>query len=129
MHVATTFLNADLDIASREDLAALAAVLQSRLIALHVGRIRRTYVARFELRTHPRTPDVALRGLLAAVESLPARHRAAWRRATTRDFNIGIQAGAEPHHWEFALAPATVIRVGRAGGRIVTTVYGAAGSA
>jgi hypothetical protein len=122
----TTFLNVDLDISSREDLASLAAALGPRLIALHVGRVRRTYRARLELGTQPRSPDAAIRRLVAAVRRLPVRQQACWRRATTRDFNIGIQAGDEPRHIEFPVAPATVSMVGKVGGRIVITVYGAA---
>jgi hypothetical protein len=126
MYAETTFLNVDLDISSQEDLASLAAALQPRLIALHVGRIRKRYWARFELRTQPRSPDVAIRRLVAAIERLPARQRASWKRATTRDFNIGIQAAEDPRHSEFSVAPATAMMAGRVGGRIVITVYGAA---
>jgi hypothetical protein len=125
MYDTTTFLNVDLDIVSQEDLASLAAALRPRLFALHVGRIRKRYWARFELRTQPRNPDVAIRRLVAAVESLPVRQRASWKRATTRDFNIGIQAAEEPHLSEFSVAAATVGMVGRVGGRILITVYGA----
>jgi hypothetical protein len=126
MDVETTFLNVDLDLSSQEDLASLAAALRPRLIALHVGRIRRKYWARFELRTQAPTPDLAIRRLVAAIERLPARQRAAWKRATTRDFNIGIQAAEGPRHKEFPVAPATALLVGKLGGRIVITVYGAA---
>ena len=125
MYDTTTFLNVDLDISSREDLAALAAALQPKLIALHVGRAGRTYRARLELAAQARTPDAAIRRLVAAVQRLPARQRAAWRRATSRDFNIGIQAAEEPGHIEFPLAPAPVAMVGKVGGRLVVTVYGA----
>ena len=121
----TTFLNVDLDISSRYDLASLAEAFQPRLIALHVGRIGKRYWARFEHRTQPKNPDVAIRRLVSAVERLPARQRTSWKRATTRDFNIGIEAAGEPHHSEFALAPATVLMAGRVGARIVITVYGA----
>ena len=126
MYSATRFLNVDLDISSQEDLAFLAAALSPRLIVLHVGRIRKKYWARFELRRQPRNPDVAIRRLVAAVESLSSRQRTCWERATTRDFNIGIQAAEEPRHSEFALDPATVLSAGRVGARIVITVYGAA---
>jgi hypothetical protein len=122
----TTFLNVDLDISSREDLASLAAALRPRLIALHVGRERRTYRARLELRTQPRTPDAAIRRLVAAIQRLPVRQQACWRRAATRDFNIGIQAADAPHHIELPIAPATAAMAGKVGGRIVITVYGAA---
>jgi hypothetical protein len=125
MYDKTTFLNVDLDISSRDDLASLAEAFRPRLIALHVGRLRRRHWARFELRTQPSNPDVAIRRLVAAIERLPARQRASWKRAATRDFNIGIQAGEEPHHSEFAVAPATVVMAGRVGARIVITVYGA----
>ena len=91
-----------------------------------MGQIRRKYWARFELRTQPRNPDLAIRRLVAAIEGLPARQRASWKRATTRDFNIGIQAGEGPGHREFSVAPTTAVMVGNIGGRIVITVYGAA---
>jgi hypothetical protein len=126
MYDETTFLNVDLDISSQQDLASLAEALRPRLIPLHVGRIRRRYWARFELRTQPNNPDVAIRRLVSAIEQLPARQRACWKRATTRDFNIGIQAAGAPPHSEFSVDPATVMMVGRIGARIVITVYGAA---
>lgn len=121
----TTFLNVDLDVASGEDLASLAEALRPRVIALHAGRARRAYWARFELRTQPSNPDTAIRRLVSAVDDLPARQRVLWKRATTRDFNIGIQAGEEPPFREFAVTPTTVTMAARVGARIVITVYGA----
>ena len=125
MYDKTTFLNVDLDISSTQDLASLAEALRPRLIALHVGHVRRRYWARFELRTQPKNPDVAIRRFVSAIEQLPVRQRACWKRATTRDFNIGIQAAEEPPHSEFSVEPATVMMVGRIEARIVITIYGA----
>jgi hypothetical protein len=122
----TTFLNVDLDISSREDLASLAAALRPRLFALHVGRSGKRYWARLELCAEPRNADAAIRRLIGAIQSLPPRQRGSWNRAITRDFNIGIQAAEEPHNCEFTVAPATIQLVGRVKGRIVITVYGAA---
>jgi hypothetical protein len=122
----TTFLNVDLDISSRENLAGLAAALQPELFALHVDRIGRRYWARLELSAEPRSPDAAIRRLVQAIQALPRGQRARWKRATIRDFNIGIQAAEEPHAAEFAVSPATVKLVAKVGGRIVITVYGAA---
>jgi hypothetical protein len=124
MYDATTFLNVDLDLASQEDLAPLADALHPHLHALHVGRVGRRYWARFELRGQPRTPDAAIRRLVTAIWRLPPGQRRRWNRATRRDFNVGIQAAPEPHSREFPIEPATVAMVGRAGGRIVVTVYG-----
>ena len=121
----TTFLNVDLDISSREDLGPLAEALRPKLIVLHVDRVRSMYRARFELRAQPRTPDVAIRRLVSAIEHLPARQRACWKRATTRDFNIGIQAAEAPRHAEYPVNQATVRMVAKIGARIVVTVYGA----
>jgi hypothetical protein len=126
MYGKTTFLNVDLDISSQQDLASLAEALRPRLIALHVGRTRRRYWARLELRTQPNNPDVAIRRLVSAIEQLPVRQRTCWKRATTRDFNIGIQAAEEPACSEFPVDAATVMLVGKIGARIVITVYGAA---
>ena len=120
----TTFLNVDLEISSAEDLAPLAEALGPKLSVLHVGRVQRRYWARLELRTQPKTPDVAIRRLARAIEQLPQRQRAYWKRATVRDFNVGIQAADEPDHSDFVLKPETVTMVGKLGGRIVITIYG-----
>jgi hypothetical protein len=120
----TTFLNVDLDLASKHDLAPLAKALQGRLLALHVGRIGRTYWARFELRRDPKTPDLAIRRLVAAIEALPAAARALWNRTSRRDFSVGIQAAGMPHASEFVIGSETVAMVSRVGGRIVFTIYG-----
>jgi hypothetical protein len=122
----TTFLNVDLEISSAEDLAPLAEALGQKLSALQVGRVQRRYWARLELRTQPKTPDVAIRRLARAIGQLPQRQRAYWKRATVRDFNVGIQAADEPDHSDFVLKPETVAMVGKLGGRIVITIYGAA---
>jgi hypothetical protein len=124
MYDTTTFLNVDLDLASRGDLAPLADALRPRVDALHVGRVRRRYWARFELRGQPRTADMAIRRLVAAIQGLPARQRARWNQTIRRDFNVGIQAAAQPRYCEFPIEPATVAMVGKIGGRIVVTVYG-----
>jgi hypothetical protein len=124
MYDATTFLNVDLDVSSREDLAPLADALHPQVHALHVGRVGRHYWARFELREQPRTPDTAIRRLVTAIQRLPARQRTRWNRAIRCDFNIGIQAATHPHASAFPIEPPTVAMVGKMGGRIVVTVYG-----
>ena len=117
------FLNVDLDVWSREDLTPLVEALEPGLFALHLTRVGRGWRARFELSRQPKTADAAIRRLAAAVERLPAGQRARWRRATRREFNIGIQAAAEPHAGEFPIEAATVARVARLGGRLAVTLY------
>ena len=121
----TALLNVDLDITSGHDLTPLAGALRSRLVVLHVGRVRRTWSARFELRTQPPNADAAIRRFVSAIDTLRAGPRSLWRRARMRDFNIGIQAGLRPHAVELAVSPAAVAMAARVGARIVITVYGA----
>jgi hypothetical protein len=117
------FLNVDLDVRSREDLTPLAEALEPQVFALHVGRVGRGWMARFELSRQPKTADAAIRRLAAAVERLPARERARWRRASRREFNLGIQAAAEPPASEFPIEADTVALVARLGGRLAVTLY------
>jgi hypothetical protein len=124
MSETTTFLNVDLDLWSREDLTPLADALRPALHALHVGRVGRRCLARFELAGHPRTADSAIRRLVGAILRLPPRARTRWSGATRREFNIGIQAASQPHASEFRIEPATVALIARVGGRLVVTVYG-----
>ena len=128
MHRETTFLNVDLEVLAREDLTTLANALESHLFVLDVQRIGRRYRASFEV-LQPKTPDTAIRRLVAAIQRLPPRRRAQWNRAARRDFNIGIQAALEPPSREFPIEAATVNMVAKVGGRIVVTVYGASQAA
>ena len=57
------------------------------------------------------------------IESLPKAERELWNRAKVRDFNVGVQAEAQPFSHEFALAAETVKAVSELGARIVFTVY------
>jgi hypothetical protein len=125
MYETTTFLNVDLDISSSENLTALAAALEPRLTALHVGRVSRKYLARFELRGQPRNPNAAIRALVSALEELKPRHRAIWKRASVLEFNIGFQAAHDAQPQEFRLDPEIVAMVARLKGKIVITIYGA----
>jgi hypothetical protein len=46
-----------------------------------------------------------------------------WEGATSREFNIGLQAGTSPDKLEVTLDAATIADVARLGARIGVTVY------
>ena len=123
MSETTAFLNVDLDVWSLEQLAPLVEALEPAVYPLHVGRVGRRYLARFELRGQPRTPDAGIRRLIAAVQRLPPRERARWNRATKREFNIGIEAATLPHASEFPIEPDTLALLARVRARLVLTLY------
>jgi hypothetical protein len=59
--------------------------------------------------------------------ALPARSRKLWDDATAREFNIGVQAGADTHAFELRVTPPTLRCVAEVGGAVVITVYGGDG--
>jgi hypothetical protein len=120
---ATHFLNVDLDICSSRDLQALVTALGQKVMVLYVGRIRRTHRAHLELAKSTKTADAAIRGFCALIEALPKVERHLWNAARVRDFNIGVQAGAQPLFCEFILAAETLKAAYELGARIVFTVY------
>jgi hypothetical protein len=120
----THFLNLDLDVAGAAAVIdELAEALDRRLLVLHRDTAGRRRAARYESRRQHATPDAALRAIAAVIEGLPARAKRAWRAATVRDFNVGVQAGRLPHAAEYAIAPATAGRIANLGARLVLTVY------
>ena len=119
----THFLNVDLDIRSVYDLQPLVSALGKKVCVLHVGRIKKTYEAHLELARMGRTPDATIRALCSLIEGLPAAHRELWDSATRRQFNIGVQAGGEPHATELGLAAGMLKRVCGLDAEIALTVY------
>lgn len=94
------------------------------VVALHCGRLGRSYFARLELARQPKTPDAAIHRLASLLLALPPSARRLYIRATSLELNIGIQSGTEPAHSELALRRRTVAMAARLGARIVITTYG-----
>ncbi len=119
------FLDVDLDVYSRSSLEPLVTALKGKTLLLYTGRKGQRHSAHLELHTLPKNADEAIRGLAALIRSLPPAARELWDRATTRDFNIGIQSAANQQTCEVPLSDKTIKRVSELGGRILVTVYGA----
>ena len=117
------FLNVDLEVASRTDLAPLEAALGKRVFTLYIGRQRRTYRAHFELSRSTNSADATIRGFCALIEKLPKDARKHWGNATRRDFSVGIQAGDKPSTLDTVLEAETVQAAARVNARIVFTLY------
>jgi hypothetical protein len=141
------FINVDLEVWSREDLADFAAAVEARSTVMHVGKVRRKFHVSLEAKpASPLTsPERTIWALLEVVESLPLGARRLWKRAQSRVFNVGYEGGefvgllyerpvgsgrwfpggtpkaAEPH--ESSLSPDVLRAVADVGGTIATTIY------
>jgi hypothetical protein len=140
------FINVDLEVWSREDLATFAAAVESRSVVLHVGKVRRKFFASIEASSvRPLAPEQTIRALLKVVESLPPRADRLWRLAESRVFNVGYEGGefvsllyerpAGSGRWyprgkgktagpcETSFSPELLRAVANVGGTIATTIY------
>jgi len=124
----THFINVDLDIFSRVSLQPLVSALGEKVFVLHLGRYKRTYSAHLEVTRVTKDADSTIRAFCRLIEALPKAERGLWDIAKVRDFNIGVQAEAQPFSHEFAIAAQTVKAVSALGARIVFTVYAPAGN-
>jgi hypothetical protein len=121
----THYLNVDLDVWSRSRLEPLAEALGPRVAVLYVGGEGNRHEAHFELRGGPLDADASdtIFGLVRAIERLPPRAQRVWAQASVREFNVGVQAAAEPHSYEVRLSLKAVNAAARVGAGIVLTVY------
>lgn len=121
----TTFLNVDLEIGSKEELATLVKELSPRLLELYVGKLGRLHRAHYETRATKKTAEATIRALLLVLKKLSPNAKRVWNRAHVRDFNVGVQAGSKPlpRTFEVIVERETLKEVAALGGRIVLTVY------
>jgi hypothetical protein len=123
----TSFLNVDLDVSGVEDLAPLVQALRPAIFELYTGRSGSGYQAHLELASRgsagPSDADGTITRFVRLLLALPPRARRLWDRARQRDFNIGVQAGMDPHAFELGLRATTLQAVAGLRGRIVLTVY------
>jgi hypothetical protein len=118
-------MNVDLDILSRVSLKGLVDAMAEQALVLYVGGEGQRYEAHVELASShmSMTADRAIIGLTRLVKRLPPRYRKIWDSAKSREFNVGIETGLEPHRFELRLNRRTVDAMGEVGGTLVVTVY------
>jgi hypothetical protein len=80
-------------------------------------------VANLSLSSYRRTADSVIRSLVGRIESLGPAERRVWDGALSRELNVGIQAGLNPHHHEVRIGAKAVAAVVRIGASIVITTY------
>ena len=96
-----------------------------RVFVLYIGGKGRKHEAHVELASSHMgvAAGRTIMGLVALVKKLPRRSRKVWDAARSRDFNVGIEAGLEPHSYELRLNRRTIDAVAAVGGDVVVTVY------
>jgi hypothetical protein len=113
----------DLDVRSRRSLGALLAAWPNADAPGYEGKAPR-WLHLHDPTLFDREPNRSVRALLQRVARLPPAARRCWNEATSRTFDIGIQAGGGPHYYQKVhLTRQTVEAVARVGGRILVTVY------
>ena len=121
----THYVNVDLDVYSRVALDGFVQALGDEAFVLYVGGRRRQYEAHVELElSHmAMSADETIVGLTRLIQGLPRVHRKTWDSAQRREFNVGIEAGVEPHGFELRLHPRTLKAMTDLRGSLVVTVY------
>lgn len=119
-----TFLNADLDIATRGDPSALITMLD----ALEVYGINDVLAPDGERRigfesSSNADPETTVTRLLAAIEALRGEAHAAWTTCTVREIHLGFDCGETPRSLTHTLSSATLARVAGAGMSLRITLY------
>ena len=119
----TEFLNVDLDIRSRRSVAPLLKVWPSAQTPDRKPGHAPRWVHISGL-SYKKSADRLVRELIALVDLLPPKARRCWTAASSRVFDIGIQAGLAPRNFEdVRLSPETVRAIARVQGTVVVTVY------
>ncbi|HEX2880295.1 MAG TPA: hypothetical protein VHO25_12255 [Polyangiaceae bacterium] len=139
------FINVNLEVWSKEDLAPLGEALEPKCMVLHVGKVRRRFHLGVEASCSPKTPDDAISELLQLVKTLPPAAKRLWKRAESRIFNVGYDAGnrmntmyerpvgsgrwytrspsTAAHRYEATFDPEILRAVVKAGATLAITIY------
>lgn len=117
----TRFLNVDLDLRARAGLAELVRALEPTMTVMH----HHGDFASLELHEQSEDIDDAMRRFAELIHALAPEARALWDACESRQMNIGIQAGAEPHSIGFGLSFHSMGLLVGIGAEVEFTVYGA----
>jgi hypothetical protein len=121
---ATEYLNVDLDVIASYDLQPLATAFGKKVSILYVGPYRRRYLASLEVSGVTRSAEKTVARFVSLVRALNPAARRLWKEATTRELDIGIQAGAEVGPFRLTIGRAALRAAADIDARLVVTVYG-----
>ena len=120
------FLNVDLDIESKDDLAPLAAELEPNTMVVHSRSESGRHVLKIESWKRAGStegPDQRIHGLCQGLETLEPAGRELWRSASLRQFGVGYYATTRHVAAHFVLRVDTLERIARLGATLDVTVY------
>ncbi len=115
----TAFLNVDLDIRAASGLNEILTSIASSVVVLH----QTEQDASIELAGNTASLEETVVSLVKLIESLAPNARKIWNLCEFRKFNIGVQAGKEPHAACFALSRTAISLLSAVQAEVVFTVY------
>jgi Protein of unknown function (DUF2442) len=123
-HIAAQFINVDLDLKSSASLSPLLEAWSDRASELYTPeKDGRKHWLRLEPHSQPADPERGILEFCRLVRRLRGAARAAWQRASSREFDIGIQAGMERRSAEWVLSRKVIDAIHSVGGHIRVTDY------
>lgn len=117
------FLNVDLEIESKQDIAQLVSDLGKSAMVLHYDKDETRQLARIEANIDVTSPDSAINHLCELIESCSRNALKQWLTCTKRTFDIGFQSGKNPKCFNQALHADTLLRISAIGAGIEITLY------
>lgn len=117
------FLNVDLEIESKQDMAQLVSDLGKSAMVLHYDKDETRQLARIEANIDVTSPDSAINHLCELIESCSRNALKQWLSCTRRTFDIGFQSGKNPKCFNQALHADTLLRISAIGAGIEITLY------
>ena len=123
-NIAAQFINVDLDLKSSASLSPLLEAWSDRVSDLYTPeKDGRKHWLRLGLHSQPADPERGILEFCRLVRLLRGAGRAAWQKASSREFDIGIQAGMESRAAEWVLSRKVIDAIYSVGGHIRVTVY------
>ena len=117
------YLNTDLDIESKSDLARIVEEFGEDVIVLHHEETRGYQYARFEISEGTTDADGAINSFCRLVEELPKEVREIWDGCVSRVFDIGYEGGSLPQNFRSEIRAPTIQRVAEISASIAITIY------
>lgn len=117
------FLNVDLEIESKQDIAQLVSDLGKSAMVLHYDKDETRQLARIEANADVTSPDSAINHICELIESCSRNALKQWLSCTKRTFDIGFQSGKNPKCFNQALHADTLLRISAIGAGIEITIY------
>ena len=119
-----SYITLDIEIVSKEDLAALKNYLEEKTFILGLNKVDDLFYLSFEPNYDEKgSPETSANLIINVLLELPSELKKQWHNSESRTFDFGFDSGTIAPSYNLSISPSTLKKIAELEASITITIY------